>query len=58
MIQVHELGDDGFPSPRLSVAKVETTIVLSFLLSVHEVALNARDKEAKVLKWRTSCDHS
>lgn len=45
------------PHPDSALQKVEATIVLSFMLSVHEVALNARDKEAKGLKWRPFCNH-
>lgn len=45
---------------RLSVAKMETTFVLGFMLLVHEVALDMRDstdKEVQGLVWRISRSH-
>lgn len=59
MIQAHEFGDVGLPLPRLTqLVKVEATIVLGFMLPVHKVAQNPRDKGAKGFAWRTSCNHS
>lgn len=48
-MRAHGHGSVGFYSIRLNFANVEIAFVLGFLLPVHEVALNTRDKG---LVWR------